>query len=153
MQQLLLRQKQVFLFIAAGAMSAVLEVGSFKLFSTYLPKILSWEKDLHGIHYPLSNVLSTGIGIFSNYFFSIWFVFQRGKHSKKREFAYFMGISVISTILSLAFFQIFYSCIFKNEYFDLGFFVFSAEMLSKISAIIVVSILNYTVKKRVIFNG
>lgn len=153
MKQLLLRQKQVLFFVIAGAMSAVVEVGTFKLFSVYLPTIVEWEKNLYGVHFPLSNILSTMCGIFSNYFFSIWFVFERGKHSKRREFAYFMGISALSTLLSLIFFQIFYNSVFKNEYFDLGFFVFSSEMLSKISAIILVSILNYSVKKRVIFNG
>lgn len=153
MKQRLLKQKQIFLFIVAGGLSAMIEVGSFKLFSVYLPQLLWWEKKLYGIHYPLSNILSTSCGILSNYFFSIWFVFQRGKHSKRREFAYFMGISTFSTILSLVFFQFFYLTIFKNEYFDLGFFVFSAEMLSKISAIILVSILNYSVKKKFIFNG
>ncbi len=153
MKQLLLRQKQVLFFVIAGAMSAVVEVGTFKLFSVYLPTIVEWEKNLYGVHFPLSNILSTMCGIFSNYFFSIWFVFERGKHSKRREFAYFMGISSLSTLLSLIFFQIFYNSVFKNEYFDLGFFVFSSEMLSKISAIILVSILNYSVKKRVIFNG
>lgn len=153
MKQLLLRQKQVLFFIIAGGLSAIIEIGTFKLFSVYLPQIFQWEKDLYGIHYPFSNILSTSCGIFSNYFFSIWFVFQRGKHSKRREFTYFMMVSGVSTILSLLFFQIFYNSIFKNEYFDVGFFVFSAEMLSKISAIVLVSILNYTVKKRIIFNG
>ena len=153
MKKLLLKQKQVILFVIAGAMSAVIEIGTFKLFSVYLPQIFEWEKNLYGVHFPLSNVLSTMCGIISNYFFSIWFVFERGKHSKRREFAYFMMISALSTLLSLIFFQIFYNSVFKNEYFDLGFFVFSSEMLSKISAIVLVSILNYSVKKRLIFNG
>ncbi|MDO5616025.1 MAG: GtrA family protein, partial [Cruoricaptor ignavus] len=150
---LLLKQKQVLFFVIAGAMSAVIEIGTFKIFSVFLPKIFPWESDLYGIYFPLSNIFSTSLGIISNYFFSIMFVFVRGKHSKRREFAYFMGISVLSTFLSLFFFQIFYSYIFRNEYFDLKFFVFSSEILSKIAAIGLVSILNYTVKKRIIFNG
>lgn len=153
MKQLLLKQRQVLLFILAGGMSAVIEIGAFKFFSMYLPKFFPWEHDLHGIHFPLSNILSTACGIISNYFFSIWFVFARGKHSKRREFAYFMGVSVVSTFLSLLFFQVFYNYVFKNEAFDLGFFVFSDEILSKISAILVVSILNYSIKKRIIFDG
>ncbi|MEC5395036.1 GtrA family protein [Bergeyella sp. RCAD1439] len=153
MKQLLLSQKQLFLFVLAGAMSAVLEIGSFKWLSITLPEITDWEYDWYGIHYPLSNVLSTGMGILSNYFFSIWFVFSRGKHSKRKEFVYFMAISVISTLLSLVFFQFFYGTVFRDEYFDLGFFVFSSEMLSKISAIVLVAALNYTVKKKLIFNG
>ncbi|WP_434981033.1 GtrA family protein [Daejeonia sp. YH14] len=152
MKQLLLRQRQVLLFILAGGLSAIVEVGSFKIFSVYLPSLISMEKNFYGIHYLFSNIFSTTLGIVSNYFFSIWFVFQRGKHSKRREFAYFMGVSVFSTFLSLMIFQLFFRYIFLDN-FSIGFFVFSPEMISKIAAIIVVSVLNYTVKKRLIFNG
>lgn len=153
LKSLLIKQKQILFFIIAGAMSAVVEVLTFKLFSVTLTQLFSWEKNIFGLHFPLSNVLSTVCGIISNYFFSIWFVFERGKHSKKREFAYFMVISFLSTLISLVFFQIFYTTIFRNEYFDLGFFVFSSEMLSKISAIVTVSGFNYILKKKVIFSG
>ena len=152
MRALLLRHKQVLLFIIAGGLSAIVEIGSFKLFSTYLPQAISQEQNFHGIHYPLSNILSTSCGILFNYFLSIWFVFERGKHSKRKEFAYFMVVSFISTILSLSFFQIFYSFIFKDN-IDLIFYTLSPEMISKIAAILLVSILNYSVKKKVIFNG
>lgn len=152
MKQLILKQRQVMLFIIAGALSAVVEIGSFKLLSVALPHFLGWEKNFYGIHFPLSNILSTVCGILTNYFLSIWFVFQRGKHSKRREFVYFMTVSLVSTIISLAFFQIFYRFVFVNH-IDVGFFVFSQEILSKISAIVLVSVLNYSVKKKVIFNG
>ncbi len=152
MKQLLLKQKQILFFIIAGGISAVAEIGSFKLFSVYLPSLFSFEQNLFGIHYPLSNIFSTSLGIITNYFLSIWFVFERGKHSKRREFAYFMALSVFSTILSLIIFQLFYRYAFK-DILDLGFFTFSTEMLSKIAAIVVVSILNYTAKKRLVFNG
>lgn len=152
MKQLLLKQKQIFFFIIAGALSAVVEIGSFKILSVQLPKIIRLEPDFHGIHFPFSNIFSTTLGIITNYFLSIWFVFERGKHSKKKEFAYFMFVSFLSTVLSLVFFQIFFSFVYKDN-IDLGFFVFSPEILSKISAILVVSVLNYSVKKRVIFNG
>ncbi|AZA62383.1 MULTISPECIES: GtrA family protein [Chryseobacterium] len=152
MRALLLRHKQVLLFIIAGGLSAIVEIGSFKLFSTYLPQAISQEQNFHGIHYPLSNIFSTSCGILFNYFLSIWFVFERGKHSKRKEFAYFMVVSFISTILSLSFFQIFYSFIFKDN-IDLIFYTLSPEMISKIAAILLVSILNYSVKKKVIFNG
>lgn len=152
MRALLLRQKQVFLFIVAGGLSAVVEIGSFKLFSIYLPQMLPQEQNFHGIHYPFSNILSTTCGILFNYFLSIWFVFERGKHSKKREFLYFMVVSFISTILSLSFFQFFYSYIFKDN-INLIFYTLSPEMISKIAAILLVSILNYSVKKKIIFNG
>lgn len=152
MKAFLLQQKQILLFAIAGALSAVVEIGSFKIFSVYLPLIFSQEVNFHGIHFPLSNIFSTSCGIITNYFLSIWFVFERGKHSKKREFAYFMGVSFFSTILSLSIFQIFFRFIFR-DYLDLGLFVLSQEMMSKIAAIVLVSVLNYTVKKKVIFNG
>ncbi|MGD1319647.1 GtrA family protein [uncultured Chryseobacterium sp.] len=152
MRALLLRQKQVLLFIIAGGLSAVVEIGSFKLFSTYLPQVIAQEQNFHGIHYPLSNILSTSCGILFNYFLSIWFVFERGKHSKKKEFFYFMVVSFISTILSLTFFQVFYSFVFKDN-INLIFYTLSPEIISKIAAILLVSILNYSVKKKVIFNG
>lgn len=152
MRTLLLRHKQVLLFIVAGGLSAIVEIGSFKIFSTFLPQLISQELNFHGIHYPLSNILSTSCGILFNYFLSIWFVFERGKHSKKKEFFYFMIVSVISTVLSLSFFQVFYSFIFKDN-IDLIFYTLSPEIISKIAAILLVSILNYSVKKKVIFNG
>lgn len=152
MRALLLRHKQVLFFIIAGGLSAIVEIGSFKVFSTYLPQLIQKEQNFHGIHYPLSNIFSTSCGILSNYFLSIWFVFERGKHSKKREFVYFMGVSFVSTLLSLFFFQIFYSVIFKDN-IDLIFYTLSPEMISKIAAILLVSVLNYSVKKKVIFNG
>ncbi len=152
MKELLLRHKQVLLFVVAGALSAVVEIGSFKIFSVYLPQIFSQENNFHGIHFPLSNIFSTTCGIVTNYFLSIWFVFERGKHSKKREFAYFMFVSFFSTILSLTFFQIFVRFMF-TAHLDLGIIVISKEILSKIAAILLVSVLNYTVKKKVIFNG
>lgn len=152
MKQLLLKQKQVLFFIIAGGLSAIVEIGSFKLFSVNLPKIYSQETNLRGIHYPFSNIFSTTCGIVFNYFLSIWFVFERGKHSKKREFTYFMFISFLSTVLSLFFFQIFFSYVFKSN-LNLILITLSPEIISKIAAIILVSILNYSVKKNVIFNG
>jgi hypothetical protein len=39
MKQLILRQKQVIFFIIAGGLSAIVEIGSFKILSVYLPKV------------------------------------------------------------------------------------------------------------------
>lgn len=152
MKTLLLKQKQIFFFVLAGGLSAILEVGSFKFFSVSIPKIYPSETDWHGIHFPLSNILSTSIGIISNYFFSIWFVFESGKHSKRREFAYFIVLSVISALLSLTFFQVFFTYVFKDN-LDLIVYTLSPEVLSKVSAILLVSILNFTLKKKIVFNG
>lgn len=152
MKQLLLKQKQVLFFIIAGGLSAIVEIGSFKMFSISIPNFFPSEKDFHGIHFPMSNIFSTCCGIIFNYFLSIWFVFERGKHSKKKEFFYFMFISFLSTVLSLIFFQVFFRYVFK-ENIDLAIYTLSPEIISKISAILLVSILNYSIKKNVIFNG
>ena len=152
MKQLILRQKQVILFIIAGGLSAIVEIGSFKILSIYLPRLFSSEYNLYGIKYPFSNILSTSCGIITNYFLSIWFVFERGKHSKKKEFLYFISVSVVSTFISLIIFQILYHFVYKDV-IDLRFYVLSPEMMSKITAILLVSMLNYSIKKKIIFNG
>ena len=152
MKQLILRQKQVIFFIIAGGLSAVVEIGSFKILSVYLPRLLSSEHNFYGIKYPFSNILSTSCGIITNYFLSIWFVFERGKHSKKKEFLYFISVSVVSTFISLIIFQILYHFVYKDV-IDLRFYVLSPEMMSKITAILLVSMLNYSIKKKIIFNG
>ena len=147
MKELFFKQKQIVFFGIAGALSAFVEVGLFKIFTVYLPLFFENEKNFHGVHFPLSNIFSTSSAIFT-----IWLVFERGKHSKRREFVYLMTVSVFSTILSLIFFQIFFSYIFI-DHLDVGVFVFSREILSKISAILLVSFLNYSVKKKIFFNG
>ncbi|MGS0748213.1 GtrA family protein [Halpernia sp. GG3] len=152
MKKFIKKQKQILLFILVGGLSAVFEIGLFKMGSVYLPKVISSELNFYGIKYPLSNVLSTLFAILFNYALSIRFVFEQGKYSKKREFLYFMIVSSISTILSLSLFQLFFHYVFLHN-FSFLFFVFSPEILSKIFAIIVVSVLNYSVKKKIIFNG
>lgn len=152
MKQLILRQKQVIFFIIAGGLSAIVEIGSFKILSIYLPRLFSSEYNFYGIKYPFSNILSTSCGIITNYFLSIWFVFERGKHSKKKEFLYFISVSVVSTFISLIIFQILYHFVYKDV-IDLRFYVLSPEMMSKITAILLVSMLNYSIKKKIIFNG
>ena len=152
MKQLILRQKQVIFFIIAGGLSAIVEIGSFKILSIYLPRLFSSEYNLYGIKYPFSNILSTSCGIITNYFLSIWFVFERGKHSKKKEFLYFISVSVVSTFISLIIFQILYHFVYKDV-IDLRFYVLSPEIMSKITAILLVSMLNYSIKKKIIFNG
>lgn len=145
------RHRQIFLFILAGGLSAAAEVVTFKIFSTTLPKIFPQEQEILGLHYPFSNILSTTCGIISNYFFSIWFVFSRGRHSRRREFTYFMGISALSTFISLILFQVFYTQAFIGEALDFRIFTFSGEMISKILSILTVATFNYFIKKKFIF--
>lgn len=152
MKNLLIKHRQIFLFIIAGGLSALIEIGSFKVFSIQLTRWFGWEKGIWGVHYPLSNIASTSLGIISNYFFSIWFVFSRGKHSKRREFTYFIFISIISTLMSFVLFQVFYIHIFYGNVLDLGLMAFSGEILSKFFAIGTVAVLNYFVKKKFVFN-
>ena len=52
MKQLLLKQKQVLFFIIAGGLSAIVEIGSFKLFSVNIPNFYSSETNFHGILFP-----------------------------------------------------------------------------------------------------
>lgn len=153
MQKIFLRYKQVFLFIVAGALSAFIEISFFKIFSLFLPKIISFEENLFGIKYPFSNVFSTLCAIIFNYWLSIKFVFKRGKHSKTKELTYFILISIISTILSLTFFQILYNYIILKNFDAFGIFTFSNLIMSKALAISIVAVLNYIIKKRIIFNG
>ncbi|RRQ46569.1 GtrA family protein [Chryseobacterium sp. SC28] len=152
MRHLILRHKQILFFTIAGGISAVVEIGSFKILSVYLPRIFIAEYNLYGIKYPFSNILSTSCGILTNYFLSIWFVFTRGRYSKRREFAYFVCLSFVSTFIGLFLFQILYHFIFRDA-LDLGIFVVSREMMSKIVSIVIVSLLNYSIKKKMIFNG
>lgn len=143
---------QVFLFIIAGGLSALIEIVSFKFFSVQIVSYFEWEKSIGGIHYPLSNIASTTLGIISNYFFSIWFVFSRGRHSKKKEFTYFLFISILSTMMSFVLFQLFYIHLFNDKVMDIGAIAFSGEILSKGFAIGTVAAVNYFVKKKFVFN-
>lgn len=152
MKQLLLKHKQILFFIMAGATSAVVEIVMMKLFSHFIPQIFPQEVNFHGIKYPLSNICSTACAILVNYWLSINFVFQTGKHSRKKEFTYFMLISGTTTLLSLSIFQIFINFVFL-EPIDFKIYALSPIILSKIMAIGIVSIINYIVKKRIVFNG
>ncbi|MCG2794143.1 MAG: GtrA family protein [Weeksellaceae bacterium] len=152
MRHQILRHKQILYFIVAGGLSAIVEIGSFKILSVYLPRHFAGEYSFYGIKYPFSNIFSTGCGIITNYFLSIWFVFARGKYSKRREFAYFICISILSTVIGLILFQILYHLVFRDS-IDMGLYTLSQEMMSKITSIVIVSLLNYSIKKKVIFNG
>ncbi len=152
MKQFILGKKQIFLFVIAGGLSAVVEIVMMKVFSHYIPQFFPQETNFFGIKYLFSNILSTGCAVLFNYWLSIRFVFERGKHGKKREFAYFVGISFVSTLLSLTFFQLFINFVFHTP-LDLIVYALSPIMMSKIMAIALVSILNYFVKKNVIFKG
>jgi putative flippase GtrA len=152
MVKTLLAQKQFMLFVLAGGLSAIVEIGLMKYFSLKIPLVFPQEEDFYGLSYPFSNIFSTILAIVFNYFLSIKFVFEQGKHSKRREFTYFMVLSAISTILSLLAFNALYKWVF-TDVLDLGFYRLSPLFFSKAFAILIVSFLNYGLKKRLIFNG
>lgn len=147
-----LQRKQILFFILAGAVSALVEIVMMKFFSQIVPNFFAQETDFYGIKYPLSNIFSTTCAILVNYWLSIRFVFEIGKHGKKKEFAYFMIVSGMTTFLSLTIFQIFINFVFLTP-IDFKIYALSPIILSKIMAIGLVSIINYIVKKKIIFNG
>lgn len=152
LKKLLSKNQQLVFFVIAGGLSAVIEIGFMKILSLYLPLLFSKETNFYGVAYPFSNIFSTSGGIISNYFFSIWFVFERGKHSKRREFIFFIGVSVVATFVSLFLFNLLFHYIFLNN-FTLFHFTLGPIMMSKIIAIALVSLLSYGVKKKIVFNG
>ncbi|WP_245915798.1 GtrA family protein [Apibacter adventoris] len=144
-------KKQITLFFIAGVLSAIIEISLMKLLSLpqILPRLFSFENKTNA--YPLSNILSTGSGILSNYFFSIYFVFERGKHSKKKEFSLFLILSIITMFLSWAIFGFFHSFIYKPANF--GIITIGDIVLCKGMAIFLVSSVNYIIKKKIIFSN
>lgn len=146
------QQKQILFFILAGAVSALVEILMMKLFSQIIPSVFVQETNFYGIKYPLSNIFSTLCAILVNYWLSVKYVFETGKHGKKREFAYFMAISAMTTLLSLTIFQININFIFLQP-IDFKIYALSPIILSKVLAIGIVSIINYIVKKKIVFNG
>lgn len=139
---------QIFLFILIGVLSAVIEITSFRLFSypTFFPNFFSFEIDFY---YPISNFASSACGIIFNYFLSIWFVFKQGKHSKKKEFTFFMIISFFSMLMTWIVSALLL-IIFKSPICFI--LCISPEMFCKIIAIGIVAVFNYIIKKKFIFH-
>lgn len=152
MKRIILSQKQVLLFVFVGTLSVLVEVVMMKIFSQVVPIVFEQETNFYGIKYPLSNIFSTICAVLVNYWLSVNFVFEGGKHNKKREFVYFMVISGVTTILSLSIFQAFINFVFL-EPIDFKIYTLSPIILSKLMAISVVSVLNYITKKKIIFKG
>lgn len=109
----IIKQKQILFFIIAGGLSAIVEIGLMKVFSYYIPEYIPAETKWHGISYPLSNILSTTCAIIFNYFLSIWFVFERGKHSKKKSLHTLWWFRLFQQSLALLY-SIFFLTIFST---------------------------------------
>jgi len=144
-------KKQLILFFIAGALSAVIEILFMKILCSpnMLPSFFSFENKSNA--YPLSNLLSTGAGILSNYFFSIRYVFERGKHSKKKEFMLFISLSIITMFMSWGAFAIFHYFIHKP--INLYFYTMGDIVFCKAAAIFAISLINYIAKKKLVFSN
>lgn len=150
MGEFLSRYKQIISFVLVGASSALIELMMMRLFSHFIPQILEQESNFYGLKYPISNVLSTSLAILVNYWLSIKFVFKRGRYGRRKEFLYFVLITGVTTVLSLLVFQVYIHYIFLKP-IDIVLIILSPIILSKITAIGTVSILNFTIKKNIIF--
>jgi putative flippase GtrA len=144
-------KKQLVLFFIAGALSAVIEIFCMKLLSlpNMLPHFFSFENKSNA--YPLSNFLSTGSGILSNYFFSIRYVFERGKHSRKKEFILFLSLSIVTMFMSWGAFALFH--FFINKPINFYFYNMDDIVFCKAAAIFAVSLINYIAKKKIVFSN
>ena len=144
-------KKQLVLFFIAGALSAVIEIFCMKLLSlpNMLPHFFSFENKSNAD--PLSNLLSPGCGILSNYFFSIRYVFERGKHSRKKEFILFLSLSIITMFMSWGAFALFH--FFINKPINFYFYNVDDIVFCKAAAIFAVSLINYIAKKKIVFSN
>nr|WP_228427792.1 GtrA family protein [Apibacter raozihei] len=144
-------KRQLILFFIAGVLSAIIEISLMKILSLpqMLPSIFSFENKSYS--YPISNLLSTGGGILSNYFFSIRYVFERGKHSKKKEFYLFITLSIITMFMSWGIFALFHS--FINKPVNLLVYTVGDIVFCKAAAIFLVSLVNYVAKKKIVFSN
>ncbi|MCB9202396.1 MAG: GtrA family protein [Flavobacteriales bacterium] len=138
--------RQIIAFVIIGALSAVVEVVTFKLFilPNAFPSVFSFENDAH--FFPISSLASSACGILFNYILSIKFVFKQGKHSKNKEFTYFIALSLFSMIMT-------WVVGFSLKQIITFDFIFSSDIICKILAIGIVSVLNYIVKKKFIFHN
>ncbi|MGM5630979.1 GtrA family protein [Apibacter raozihei] len=144
-------KRQVFLFLIAGAVSACIEIFSLLIFEKFLPVYFSFENLKNG--YPLSSILATGAGILSNYILSIRYVFKRGKHSKRKEFSLFLILSIGTVIMTWALFTFFLS-ISTHLFSDIVFKHSKLNIIfSRAAAISIVSVLNYWLKKKLVFTS
>jgi putative flippase GtrA len=114
-----------------------------------LPRLLSFENKVNA--YPVSNFLSTGGGILSNYFFSIRYVFERGKHSKGKEFSLFILLSAATMFMSWGVFAVFHSFIYRPV--NLYFYTMGDIVFCKAAALFLISAVKYVAKKKIVFSN
>lgn len=145
--------KQVILFGVAGVFSACIQTILMKILTqpNILPSLFLFENLYYS--YPISNAISNFGGIISNYYFSIIFsIFKRGKHSKHKEMRLFIIFSIFTALLNYLLFSIFIR-IFKQPIINLGFISFGNIVFSTLLAIFFSSLVNFFVKKKLIFHN
>jgi putative flippase GtrA len=121
---------QLFKFILAGAICAVLEFLTFNIFIEFVK-----------LNYLIANMISIVFAVSINYIISRMYVFEKSRYSKRDEFLSFVFFSVLALMLNQAILWIFVE-IFK---FDLS--------LCKALAIAIVAFFSYVTKKYIVFKA
>jgi putative flippase GtrA len=121
------RQKQILLFLIAGALGALSEIACFYI--------------LHrlGLAILLASTLATMVGVLFNYLLSITLVFERGKHRAPVELMMFLAVSALMLVLNQI---VFLALMAINHDFP---------TLCKALAIVLIATLSYIAKKRWVF--
>lgn len=121
---------QIVKFAVAGAIGACIEISLFFFFIEFT-----------ALHYLVANFIAISFAVTANYFISQKWVFETGRHSKGKEFAFFLGVSLVALTLNQLFMWMLVD-------------VMEVEIkLSKIVAIGLVATYNYLAKKFLVFKG
>ena len=121
---------QIIRFAVAGAIGACIEMSLFFFFV-----------DFTGLHYLAGNLIAISVALVVNYIISQKWVFESGRYSKGKEFGFFIGVSLVALLLN----QFLMWVMVDN---------LSMHMkLSKILAIGMVAVYNYSAKKFLVFKG
>lgn len=121
---------QIVKFAVAGAIGACIEIGLFFFFIEFT-----------SLHYLFANFIAISVAILINYFISQKWVFETGRHTKRKEFTFFIGVSLVALLLNQLLMLILVDAVELNM------------KVSKIAAIGLVAIYNYVAKKFLVFKG
>ncbi len=121
---------QIIKFVVAGAIGACIEIGLFFF-------LIEFSE----LHYLIANFIAISVAIIVNYFISQKWVFETGKYSKRKEFVFFIGVSVIALLLNQLLMLMLVDMLELNM------------KLSKVAAIGMVAVYNFLAKKFFVFKG
>lgn len=127
---LLNKYSQIAKFAIAGSIGAVAEIVVFIILVEFT-----------GVYYLISNIISISVGILLNYIVSHKWVFEEGRYTKKLEFTYFILVSILVII-----------CNQGVVWFLVGGLSINPN-ISKIIAIISVSVISFFAKKYWVFKN